>query len=126
MERWKTIPGYRAYQVSDHGAAQSMDRVVGAKYTNTGRRSSRLIKGKTLTTRRWPDGTPCVNLWRGGVCIQVPVRRLVMVTFVGPQPRGMDAVNIDGDTGNNHLSNLQWAYTGRARAGVIRRLMEAR
>jgi hypothetical protein len=111
VPEWKGVPGWRAYQVSTDAQARSVDRLVGGKMTITGRRSSRFIKGMMLTPVPRADGTPCVNLWRGNRYVQVPIRRLMMLAFKGPRPRGMDAENIDGDVTNNDLSNLRWAYS---------------
>jgi hypothetical protein len=120
---WKAVPGYRAYEVSSDGQVRSLDRVVGAKYTKHGKRSSRFIKGQVLTLRLRPDGTPCANLWRRADYEQVPVRRLMMLAFRGARPRGMDAVNSNGDVTDNRLENLKWAYPPNASAGTLRRLM---
>jgi hypothetical protein len=109
VEQWAAVPGFRGYEVSDQANARSRDRIVAAKYTITGRRSSRMIKGQMLTPVIRPDGTPCYNLWRGNTYVQVPVRRLMMLAFVSPRPQGMDAVNIDRDVTHNSLPNLKWA-----------------
>jgi hypothetical protein len=108
MDSWTAVPGWRGYQINEAAQVRSLDRIVAAKYTLAGRRSSRFIKGKVLTPTLRPDGTPCVNLWRANRCVQVPVRRLMLLTFVGVRPRGMDAKNLDGDVTNNALSNLAW------------------
>ena len=112
--------------MSDWGNCRSLDRVVDGKLNGDGEPSKRLIKGALLTPRIRPDGTPCFNLWRGNDYVQIPARRLVLMTFVSPQPRGMDAKNVDGDVTNNHLTNLKWAFSERARASSIRRLMGIR
>lgn len=125
-ERWGRIPGWRYYEMSDWGNCRSLDRTVDGKLTGDGEPSKRTIKGALLTPRIRPDGTPCFNLWEGNRYVQVPARRLVLMTFVSPQPRGMDAKNIDGDVTNNRLSNLKWAFSERARASSIRRLMGIR
>ncbi len=36
------------------------------------------------------------------------VHRLVLLTYVGPCPEGMEACHNDGDKSNNHVSNLRW------------------
>lgn len=36
------------------------------------------------------------------------VHYLVLVSFVGPRPEGMQACHEDGSNTNNHLSNLRW------------------
>jgi hypothetical protein len=122
-EKWARIPGWRYYEMSDHGNCRSLERTVDGKLNGGGEPSKRLIKGALLTPRIRPDGTPCYNLWRGNDYVQIPARRLVLMTFVSPQPRGMDARNRDRDVTNNRLDNLEWAFSERARASSIRRLM---
>jgi hypothetical protein len=109
-ECWKRVLGWPGYEVSDQGNARSVDRMVDGRYSLNGKQSTRFIAGKPLTPVPHKNGTPAVNLWRGNVCTQVPIRRLMLLAFVGPQPRGMDAVNIDGDTTNNDLGNLCWDW----------------
>ncbi len=35
--------------------------------------------------------------------------QLVLFAFIGPCPKGMECRHLDGNPGNNHLENLQWA-----------------
>jgi hypothetical protein len=123
IERWGPIPHWPTYECSDCGNCRSVDRVVDGKLDGEGNISQRFIKGALLTPRIRPDGTPCFNLWRGNDYVQIPARRLVLMTFVGPQPRGMDAINIDRNVTNNRLCNLKWGYTERSRRDATQRLM---
>jgi hypothetical protein len=126
-ERWRVIPGWAHYEISDQGRCRSLDRDVDGKMgPRSGEVSKRHLIGRQLTPRIRPDGTPCFNLWRDNGYTQIPARRLVLIAFRSPQPRGMDAKNIDGDVTNNHLGNLTWAFSERARASNIRRLMGIR
>jgi hypothetical protein len=52
--------------------------------------------------RRW------VNLQLAGEGHAERVHRLVLLAFVGPCPKGMEACHWDDNPGNNHLSNLRW------------------
>jgi len=112
--QWRKIPGYPGYKISDDGVVYSIPRKVGAKLMRSGQQSRRVISGRPLTLTKRPCGTTAANLWHGGECQQVPIRRLMLLAFVGPQPFGMDAVNIDGDVTNNSLDNLRWEYRRRA------------
>lgn len=120
-ENWGRLPGWRDYEISDWGNARSLNRVVDGKLDSNGMVSKRFIRGQRLTPRLRPDGTPCFNLWRGNDYVQIPARRLVLMTFVSPQPRGMDAINKDGDVTNNHLTNLEWGFKNTG-ASQLRRL----
>jgi len=49
-----------------------------------------------------------VGLSRDGRRRFVPVHILVLTTFVGPCPSGMECRHIDGNPSNNHVANLAW------------------
>jgi len=48
------------------------------------------------------------------------VHRLVLDAFVGPCPDGLEACHLDGDAGNNRVSNLRWD-TSKANTDDMRR-----
>jgi hypothetical protein len=108
IEHWRGIPGWPDYEISDQGRARSKSRWVDGRLDANGRRSRRLVKGKLLKPVVRDSGIPCFNLWRGNDYRQFPVRRLVLLAFNRPGPRGADAVNVDGDLSNNRLGNLKW------------------
>ena len=37
-----------------------------------------------------------------------PVHRLMLITFIGPRPKGMQCRHLDGNKENNRLDNLCW------------------
>ena len=53
-------------------------------------------------------GYPCVKLRRNKIRKSYLVHRLVLLTFRGPCPDGMEGRHLDGDPKNCHLSNLKW------------------
>jgi HNH endonuclease len=56
-----------------------------------------------------PDGRHCLSLYRNGVRYQRFVHRVILDTFVGSCPPGMEACHFpDRDPSNNWLSNLRW------------------
>ncbi|WP_454695716.1 HNH endonuclease signature motif containing protein [Achromobacter aegrifaciens] len=85
----KTIPGWRAYSIDDFGTVYGRN-------------------GKPLTLSRSPKGYLCVTLYQNGRCKRYSVHRLVLETFVGPCPAGMQTRHLDGIRSNNRLSNLCW------------------
>ncbi len=92
-ERWRTIPGYERYKVSDHG------KVVGP-----GR-----YKEGTLKASKNSYGYPKVCLYNGkkrGKGMRVHV--LVLMAFVGPRPAGMVACHLNDVKTDNRLCNLAW------------------
>ena len=103
MTTWKDHPDYDgAYQVSDDGRVRSVTRLVNCP---NGKRSS---PGKELSQASRGDGRRFVNLWCGNKQKSARVHRLVLETFVGPCPEGMESRHLDGDASKNHISNLRW------------------
>jgi HNH endonuclease len=48
------------------------------------------------------------------------VHRLILEAFVGPRPPGMECRHLDGDHGNNRLSNICWGTPADNTADKIR------
>ena len=85
-EEFRTINGHEAYSVSNYG------RVIGTKGTPlkpSGRGHKRKYQAVALT--------------KG---VQRYVHHLVLETFVGPRPAGLEVRHLDGDPSNNRLDNL--------------------
>lgn len=120
-EQWKPVPGWPEYEISDYGNCRSTERVVDGKLNSDGIPSRRRLAGKLLTPVIHDSGLVCFNLWCENDYTQFHARRLVLMAFDRPRPRGMDAVNVDGDLSNNRLDNLRWAHS--ASAAEIRRAM---
>lgn len=105
-EQWRDIPGYEGwYQVSDHGRARSVDRVV-TKANGV----EQPWKGQILAPRYGQDGK--IRLWLRGEDRRfrsVLLHRAVLEAFIGPRSDGMEACHWDDDPQNNYLYNLRWA-----------------
>lgn len=54
------------------------------------------------------SGYPRVVLYRDGKRCHRTVHRLVLESFVGPCPPGMEACHADGNPSNSRLQNLRW------------------
>jgi hypothetical protein len=54
------------------------------------------------------NGYPKAGLWRDNKEMQEYVHRLVLKTFVGPCPHGMQACHSNGDPVDARLTNLRW------------------
>jgi hypothetical protein len=99
-ERWLDVPGYEGiYEVSDAGRIRSVPRVTA---------QGRIVVGKILSQFPNQRGRLMVTLQRDGAKHTQLVHRLVLKTFVGPCPAGMEACHNDSDRTNNALSNLRW------------------
>lgn len=115
-EQWRPIKGYEGYyEISDRGRVRSLDRVVPGK-------DGRLIfcHGRVLRPWAQKSGHLVVGLSnRRREC----VHRLVLFTFVGPCPEGMEACHWNDVPSDNRLENLRWAPRGdnnldRVRNGI--------
>ena len=108
MEIWKDIPGYEGkYQASTEGRIRSIDRPVRGICHYTGKEFYRRVKGRILRPGRYcKNGHVSVVL--GHDAVGSPVHQLVMLTFVGPVPDGMEILHINGKPTDNRLSNLRY------------------
>lgn len=100
-EHWLPIAGRNGwYEVSDLGRVRSVDRTIMRSNGVPQRR-----KGKVLSFSR---------SWYGHLRVELPggyayVHRLVLETFLGSAPDGMEACHNNGDPTDNRLANLRWA-----------------
>lgn len=86
--RWKTIPNYPAYEVSDTGLV---------------RRELRLKK------QRIKRGYALVHLYHDGVSIWIGVHRVLLVAFRGAAPEDRpESRHLNGNALDNRLDNLVW------------------
>ena len=103
MEVWKTIPGYEGhYKASSFGRIRSNTRRC-----STGRGAFRTIKGKILKPFKNCDGYFAVNFTLNGRK-QWLIAHLILLTFVGPCPEGMESCHNDGNKINDRPKNLRW------------------
>ena len=106
-EKWKDIPGHEGkYQASTEGRIRSVDRQVMGRCHYTGESFIRNVKGKVLSPGRSKTGHLSVVLGRGENGSQV--HQLIMRTFVGEPPQGMEVLHKNGDPADNRLCNLHY------------------
>lgn len=107
MEIWKDIPGYEGqYQASTLGRIRSVDRQI-TQMGRFGKPFTRTMKGRVLRPGRYcKSGHVSVTLGKGA--FGKPVHQLVMLTFVGPPPMGMEVRHLNGDPTDNRLCNLAY------------------
>lgn len=104
MEERRDIPGYEGcYQVSDLGGVRSLDRRV-RTVSRHGTESTRFAKGQPVRPQKHSCGYAQMYL-NGHTRL---VHQLVMLTFVGPCPEGMEVAHRDGNPANSALYNLRY------------------
>lgn len=103
-EIWKDVISYEGlYRVSSIGRVQSVERFC--KHVSGTRR----VPAKTMQLRKMKCGYMSVQLCKNAVSVYKLVHRLVLESFVGPCPKGMESRHFpDGCRTNNKLSNLGW------------------
>lgn len=107
MEQWKDIAEYEGlYQVSDQGRIKSTRR--------------RGATGGILKVYLDPDGRPLVRLYLRNKSRNIRVCRIVLETFVGPCPAGLECCHWDDVPTNNKVSNLRWDTRKENRADAKR------
>jgi len=103
-EIWKDIPGYEGlYQVSNLGRVKSLSRLK-----RCGRSSFYEEPDILLKPKKAGAGRLYVSLYKNGKRNNLYIHRLVLITFVGPCPQGMECCHYDDNPLNNRLDNLRW------------------
>jgi hypothetical protein len=98
-ERWRPVPDFPDYEVSDQGRLRSLDRID---------LSGRRRKGTSLRLFPLPQYLGAW-LFRDGRRTRCQIHLLVLEVFVGPRPSPKHvARHLDDDKTNNALSNLTW------------------
>jgi hypothetical protein len=99
-EQWKKIPGYAGwYDVSDLGRVRSWRK---------GRWLGRRTTPKLLKISTHKKGYLQVGLSVNGSSVTHKVHYLVLLSFVGPRPEGLDTDHWDSNRANNRLDNLRY------------------
>ena len=101
---FRVIPGYPRYAIDESGTVISacVRGRPGAK-NNHPWKDSKHLKPSTGS-----DGYHSVKLCHDGQTRRVTVHILVLTTFSGPCPSGMECRHLDGNPTNNHIANLAW------------------
>lgn len=99
-EFWKPCVGYANYEVSTYGNVRSIDHSKWNGPVGFG-----FHKGRVLKPGIGSHGYPNVQLGKGKVRT---VHSLVLETFIGPRPLGMESRHLDGNRLNARLENLEW------------------
>jgi HNH endonuclease/NUMOD4 motif len=98
--KWKEIPEFDGYRISDTGQLQSCF-IRGSK----SRLSIEWINVQAHETR---NGYLQVTLYRRGTRHLFSIHSLVLLAFVGPCPGKQQACHGNGKRTDNRLENLRW------------------
>jgi len=94
IELWRPIAEFPDYQVSNLGRVKSRYR---------GKKS-----GGILRPGDSHGLSMIVALCKDGICHTKRVARLVLESFIGKRPNGMECCHNDGNHKNDRLDNLRW------------------
>jgi hypothetical protein len=97
---FRVIPDYPHYAINESGNIISICR--------NGGRTIRWCDAKRVKPTITNRGYHRVGLFHDGKQRIMFVHRLVLTTFVGPRPDGLQCRHLDGNPANNHVSNLKW------------------
>lgn len=107
-EIWKDIPGYDGkYQASTEGRIRSLDYPVRGRCHYNNKEFIRMVKGKVLSPGPYTKAGH-VSVVPGHGSNGSPVHQLIMKTFVGECPDGMEVLHINGNPADNRLCNLRY------------------
>lgn len=100
IEQWVPALGYVGlYEVSDYGNVRGVDRII-----DRGRR----WRGIMISQKTSKSGHRNVRLCCNGVHTWHWVHRLVLESFTGPCPDGMECSHNNGNPADNRVENLRW------------------
>lgn len=101
-EEWRTIPGFEDYKVS------SLGRIESSRSTQTGyKRKARIFNERKPAT----NGYILISLRADGIQSMRTLHSIVLETFVGPRPEGMEGCHNNGVRHDCRLTNLRWDTT---------------
>lgn len=95
-EVWKPLPDY-GYEVSNLARVRRTEKAKGTRV------------GRFVKPCKDAYGRMVFNVTKNGKVKQFKLHRAVMLAFCGECPSGREVAHLDGNTENNHLSNLIYA-----------------
>jgi hypothetical protein len=103
-EVWKPITGFQDYIISNKGRIRSVNPRKGSRANVNGG----FIKGFDREPKKGKPFAIAVSLRLNNKTYTFRIHRLVLETFVGACPEGMECCHNDGNFRNNDISNLRW------------------
>lgn len=100
---WRPVFGYEStYEVSSVGQIRSKKRTVSIG------KNKREVGGNFVKPILGSRGYYVVNFTAGGKRRQHFLHKLVLESFIGPRPDGMDSCHNNGDRLDCSIKNLRW------------------
>lgn len=113
LEQWLPVVNWETtYEVSDRGQVRRLGRA--ANYIGKRKVPQYWIPSHLLSQQFKDNRGVCyyrVNLHHGSRHRTAWVHTLMLEAFVSIAPEGREAAHLDGDSGNNALTNLEWKST---------------
>lgn len=106
----RPIPNFPDYEVARDGRVWSKPRKLA---------DGRNWQGKWLKLHK-RDGYLHAIMCRDSTGHNRNVHRLVLETYVGPCPKGMECRHLDGNRANNHIDNLKWGTRSENQCDRVR------
>jgi len=112
--QYRDITGFPGYRVGDDGSVWSRWRTCrwGTLLTDKWHRLKASVKKDRTAGRAYLY----LNLVHNGKAQSCRVHRLILQSFIGPCPLGMESRHLDGNPANNRLDNLRWGTPEENRA----------
>ena len=95
----KLIPNFPNYAITEDGKVWSFPRLHNPRSRG---------RGKWLKPWVTNHGHLQIELYRNGIRHRDLIHRLVLQTFVGQCPEGMECCHYNGNPQDNRLENLRW------------------
>ena len=116
LEKWRTVPGYPGYEVSNQARVRSYKKQRGpspgggANWTieKTPQRYLTLVPTGRKDRAGHPKGYRQLRLSHNGRAQHFALHQLVALAWCGPCPEGMEVCHNDGIAANNRPSNLRY------------------
>lgn len=110
MARWRPVPGFEDwYRISDEGQVIRLARVTTARDRPKALREAPIKVTRVMRKGKIEAATVTLLHPVLEQTFQLPLTRLVLLTFKGEPPDpAMIAVTRDGDPENARLANLRW------------------
>ena len=113
MEHWKTIEWAPNYQVSNLGRVKQLGRIFERRnpkhpqFSQVINIKPRLLNGWVQMRKEKPI-CKIVTLRVNGQNKTCRIHQLILSTFIGPCPPGLEGCHNNGDPLDNRLDNLRW------------------